>query len=256
MDGIYIAALGVFSFMTLNWIISIPLKNTSIVDNIYSLNFIIIAMAYYYTTQQPSLSQSTILACTTIWAIRLSAHLFIKNFGKGEDHRYARFREMYGAERFWWFSYFQVFLLQSLFVWVFATPIHLSAYTAKPFLPTPYYIGLGLFAFGLLYESIADYQLYQFKKTATPDQLMMKGLWQYSRHPNHFGEIILWTGIATICIASTHTIGILAYISPIAITLTFIYLSGAVQQEPRMSKNKRNFSQYVTNTPNIIPKLF
>ncbi len=256
MDGIYLAALSVWSLMTLTWLVSVPLKNTSIVDIIYSLNFILIGSAYYLTSK-PSISQTTILICTSLWALRLCLHLFIKNFGKGEDHRYVRFRNNYGKERFWWFSYFQVFLLQSLFVWVFATPIHLNALLPSTALNTTIYgMGIAIFIFGFFYEAVADYQLYQFKKHALPDQLLTKGLWRYSRHPNHFGEIILWIGISTICLSQLYPLGLLAYISPLAIALTFIYLSGSIQQEPRMSKRKRNFSDYIQTTPNIIPKIF
>lgn len=256
MDGILLAALSVWAFMTLSWVVSVIIKNVSIVDNIYSLNFIWIALAYLLTTQNPTNTQLIITACTTIWALRLMIHLTYRSWGNGEDHRYARFRNMYGKERYWWFSYFQVFILQSLFVWVFALPIHLSAFITTQASTLLTIIGVSIFLFGFMYEAVADYQLLQFKKTRTQDQLLTSGLWKHSRHPNHFGEIMLWTGIATLCFAQSQTLGLLAYFSPIAITLTLVYLSGSVQQEPRMSKNKRNFEDYLRNTPNILPRIF
>ena len=149
------------------------------------------------------------------------------------------------------YSYYKVF------VWVFALPIHLSALSTQTPASTSFtIIGVSIFLFGFIYEATADYQLLQFKQTRTPDQLLTSGLWKYSRHPNHFGEIVLWTGIATLCFAQSQTLGLLAYFSPIAITLTLVYLSGSVQQEPRMSKNKRNFEDYLGNTPNILPRIF
>ena len=94
------------------------------------------------------------------------------------------------------------------------------------------------------------------KNKAPEKALLTSGLWQYSRHPNHFGEIVLWYGIATLSASQFNPYAVLAYIGPIAIMLTLHYISGPVQQESRMEKNKDKFNDYRNNTPRIVPKIF
>ena len=139
-------------------------KDVSIVDTIYSLNFIGIAAAYQSQSEY-TLTTTLLSLSVTLWALRLMLHLGYKNWEQPEDHRYQRFRKNYGAERYWWFSYLQVFMLQGLFVWIFALPIHVAYLNTQTTLITPlFYLGTALFTFGFLYESIADYQLVRFKK--------------------------------------------------------------------------------------------
>lgn len=256
MNAVILAALSVWTIMTLTWIVSVFKKDVSIVDTIYSLNFIGIAAAYQSQAEY-TLTTTLLSLSVTLWALRLMLHLGYKNWGQPEDHRYQRFRKNYGAERYWWFSYLQVFMLQGLFVWIFALPIHVAYLNTQTTLITPlFYLGEALFTFGFLYESIADYQLVRFKNKAPEKALLTSGLWKYSRHPNHFGEIVLWYGIATLSASQFNPYAVLAYIGAIAIMFTLHYISGPVQQESRMEKNKDKFNDYRNNTPRIVPKIF
>ena len=102
--------------MTLLWLLSVYLKNVSIVDAFWGIGFVILAIHYFLTTPSNELHPRKVLlvAWTGIWGIRLSFYLLIRNWGKPEDFRYQKFRKDYGAHRYWWYSFFQVFLLQGI----------------------------------------------------------------------------------------------------------------------------------------------
>ena len=251
----------VWAFMTICWIVSIYIKNVSFVDTIYSINFLLIHAVYQLLAPTQDFINYLVLFFTALWAIRLSIHIGIKNIGIGEEKRYQRFRKKYGQERYWWFSYFQVFLLQGAFLLIFASPIHISYYLKitnthmlQPYLLT---IGSALFLTGFIYESIADWQLLKFKQNSTSEQFLQAGLWQYSRHPNYFGELLLWYGLAMISISKSPSLfSTLGIIGPIFLTFVISQLSGPKNHEPYMEKEKPGYIAYQQNTPSIIPRFY
>lgn len=248
------AMLAVWLFMTIIWVISIIIKNVSIVDTIFSINYILIHLAYLYH-KTPDIIDACLFLATLIWAIRLSLHIGIKNIGLGEEKRYQRFRENYGKERYWWFSYFQVFILQGAFLLIFASPIHISYYTPlnNPIYPLAI-IGFLLFLFGFLYETIADLQLYRFKQQNDHTAFLSSGLWRYSRHPNYFGELCLWFGLGLAAFAKAPSLfALISFIGPIFQTYVMSQLSGPKNHEPHMLKEKPGFKDYQDSTPTIIP---
>lgn len=249
----------VWLFMTLTWLYATAICNVSIVDTIYGINFILIHITYYYLSPNTDRISLLLFALTSLWAIRLSTHIGIKNYGLGEEKRYQRFREKYGKQRYWWFSYFQVFLLQGAFLLIFASPIHMSY--QSPITQTSHLqtlmlaIGISIFLLGFIYESIADWQLRQFKKHSKPLEFLQTGLWKYSRHPNYFGEITLWFGIAIISFSKSPSLyGLLNFIGPLFLTYVIAYLSGPKNHEPYMEKEKPGYLKYQNDTPTIIPK--
>ena len=248
----------VWVFMTACWLISTLIKNVSIVDTIYSINFIIIHAVYQYLAPSTDIISTLLLIFTTLWALRLAIHIGLKNHGMGEEKRYARFREKYGKSRYWWFSYFQVFLLQGAFLLIFASPIHINYYTVlqqtHPLQPLLLAVGISIFLFGFIYESIADLQLYRFKQSNDSTQFLQTGLWRYSRHPNYFGELTLWFGLAIITISKNPSLfSLISLIGPIFLSYVISQLSGPKNHEPYMEKEKPGFIAYQSNTPAIIP---
>ena len=248
----------VWAFMTLCWFVSIYIKNVSFVDIIYSINFILIHTVYQILSPSQDFINYLLLFFTSLWAVRLATHIGIKNLGIGEEKRYQRFRENYGKDRYWWFSYFQVFLLQGAFLLIFASPIHISYYTnltnnhiLQPFILT---LGSALFLTGFIYESIADWQLLKFKRSNTHDKFLQTGLWQFSRHPNYFGEILLWYGLGIISISKSPSLFTsLSLIGPIFLTYVISQLSGPKNHEAYMEREKPGYIAYQNNTPSIIP---
>ena len=253
------AAMTVWAFMTLQWIASIFLKNVSIVDTLFSINYLLILTTYFILSPVLDPFDHLFIILVTLWALRLSIHIGIKNHGIGEEPRYARFRQQYGQERYWWFSYFQVFILQGVFLLIFASPIHINFYTA----PQPWYgqeITTTLLTLlcitALAYEAIADFQLYRFKQTAKPKEVLTSGLWHYSRHPNYFGELALWYALASLAIAKSPSwFSLLSLIGPLFQTYVISELSGPKNHEPHM-QDRKGFTDYQSSTPAIIPNFF
>lgn len=121
---LYFAGLAVvLGLLTVLWLISIPIRNVSIVDIFWGFGFVAIGSTYYVMTDVHSWRGTLVLLLTVLWGVRLSVHLGLRNLGKGEDYRYAEFRKRYGAHRYWWFSFFQVFLLQGVLLWMISSPL-------------------------------------------------------------------------------------------------------------------------------------
>ena len=120
--------LVIMTLMTLLWLVSIPLKNVSIVDPFWGFGFVLVS-TYYYTASPVSASRPRlVLLLVAIWGLRLWLHLLIRNWNKGEDYRYVQFRKDYGESRYWWFSFFQVFLLQGFLMWIISAPLLAAMY--------------------------------------------------------------------------------------------------------------------------------
>ena len=201
---IYIQAFGyIMALMTLVWIASIFLKNASIVDPFWSIGFVVAGITYYLNTGGFEPRKIIILTLLIIWGLRLAIYLGWRNIGKPEDYRYQQFRNDYGPKRYWWFSFFQVFLLQGVLLWMISIPL-LTAMndTENHSIGIFDYIGIGLWFIGFAFETVGDYQLARFKSDpANKGKLLTQGLWKYTRHPNYFGDAMLWWGFGMFSIS-------------------------------------------------------
>ena len=152
------------ALMTLVWIASIFLKNASIVDPFWSIGFVAAGITYYLNTGGFEPRKIIILILLIIWGLRLAIYLGWRNIGKPEDYRYQQFRKDYGPKRYWWFSFFQVFLLQGVLLWMISIPL-LTAMndTENHSIGIFDYIGIGLWFIGFAFETVGDYQLARFK---------------------------------------------------------------------------------------------
>lgn len=186
---------------------------------------------------------------TIIWGLRLSAHIglrFLKT--KDEDSRYAQMSQHWS--RYYLRSYLQVFLLQGLLMMAMLSPVLSAALKA----PTNnfYFLGAGAFVWfiGMAFEIVADAQLAKFVKTKQPGQIMQTGLWRYSRHPNYFGEVVLWWGIWLVTLPSDWWY--LSLIAPVTITFLILKISGVPMAEARYADNEA-FQTYAKRTSPFIP---
>ena len=182
------------------WLVSLRLKNSSIADVFWGFGFAVMAWVAFFGSEQ-SLRGSLTVGLVSIWGMRLTLHLGRRNLGKSEDHRYAKMREKWG-QAFTWVSLFLVFWLQGLLIWLigFALVVAHSSQASLSWLDG---IGVALWAIGFTFESVADWQLARFK--ADPKnrgRVMDRGLWRYSRHPNYFGDFLLWWGFYLIACAA------------------------------------------------------
>jgi steroid 5-alpha reductase family enzyme len=250
--GGLVVAVSVF---TLLWLVSLPLKNAGIVDIFWGVGFIVVGWYYLaITAETPTAHGWLVCTLVTIWGLRLALHIGIRNRGAGEDFRYAAWREQDGF-RFWWISYFKVFLLQAIILWIVSSPLllaHLNSGRAEFGLIE--LIGLGGWIFGFLFEVIADWQLSRFKTDpANRGKVMRTGLWSLSRHPNYFGEAVVWWGIGLIALPSG---GWLAFLGPLMITFMLLKVSGVAMLDAALVKRRPGYAEYVEDTPAFLPLPF
>jgi len=236
--------------MILLWLVSLAIKNASIVDIFWGIGFIIIVWFAFVFAQGYLPRKNLICTLVTLWGLRLALHIGIRNWGKPEDFRYAKWREENGT-RWWWFSFFQVFLLQGFLMWIISAPLLAAQASGFPVILTPLdLIGASLWTLGLLFESIGDLQLMLFKANPNnKDKLLTNGLWKYTRHPNYFGEAVLWWGYYVIALAAGSWWTIF---SPILMTWLLLRVSGVAMLEQTM-KIKPGYEEYMQKTSAFIP---
>jgi steroid 5-alpha reductase family enzyme len=249
----YAITFGVVSeFMAMLWIYSVRIRNASIVDSFWGAGFVLQVWVYFALTPDGFLARKLLIgAIVTLWGLRLSIHIYRRNHGKPEDFRYQEFRRRYGPG-YWWISFFQVFLLQGVLMFIIGMPL-LPAQIG----PTPNalalldVLGLIVWLIGFYFEAAGDAQLARFK--ADPNnkgKLLNTGLWAYTRHPNYFGDAAQWWGVYLIALGAG---GWWTIFSPILMTLLLIKVSGVGLLEKTLAKTKPGYAEYMRTTSAFVP---
>ena len=159
--------LVVLIFLVLLWILSVIIKNASIIDPFWGTGFVILITYYIFDTQNLNPETQLLWILTTVWGLRLSFFLLKRNWGKGEDYRYQQFRKDYGEKRYWWFSFFQVFLLQGVLMSIVALPLLgtvMNSHTDH--LGPGDYLVIVIWLIGFISEAVGDFQLVCYAPTA------------------------------------------------------------------------------------------
>lgn len=237
--------------MTLLWLLSLPLKNSSIVDIFWGTGFVITAWVYFaFTPDGFMLRKLLIASLVTIWGLRLSIYILLRNWGKPEDFRYQKWREENGSQ-WWWRSFFKVFLLQGLLLWVISIPLLAAQWRPAPDHLTFFdFLGLGLWLIGFFFEAVGDYQLARFK--ADPQnkgKVLDRGVWRYTRHPNYFGDSAQWWGYYLIAVAAG---GWWTIYSPVLMTFLLLRVSGVALLEKTL-ETRPAYKEYIEKTSPFIP---
>lgn len=243
----------IWCFVSLLFILSLFIKRNDIADIAWGPGIALASWTAWFAAGAPAtLTTITVLGLVSVWALRLGVRIFLKNIKKGEDPRYARWRAAWGRT-FYLRSYLQVYLLQGfLMVVVGYSAIHASTYSiAVPEAATYAILGGLVWLFGFVFEVVGDWQLDRFiTNPANKGRLMRYGLWQYSRHPNYFGEITMWWGIWLIVLPLP--LSLLALASPVTITLLICFVSGIPLLEASLAKHPE-FAEYRRTTSVLIP---
>jgi steroid 5-alpha reductase family enzyme len=238
--------------MTILWIVSIIIRNVSIVDLFWGLGFVLTGAFYFLNSDGFKTRKIILIVLVATWGLRLSLHLARRNIGKGEDFRYKQFRKKYGEKKYWWISFFQTFLLQGILLCLISAPL-LGAqfYGHNNSLGIFDLIGIILWITGFFFESVGDLQLSRFK--ANPEnkgKVLKKGLWRYTRHPNYFGDTAVWWGYAFLCISAGSYLPVLG---SILMTALIIKVSGVALLEKSMNEMKPEYKEYIEKTSAFIP---
>ncbi len=244
--------LVVMVMMTILWIVSVFLKNAGIVDPFWGMGFVLLAFYYYFQTSGWGTRKIILVVLVCLWGLRLSLYLARRNWGKGEDFRYRQFRQKYGPHRYWWFSFFQVFLLQGILMWLISAPL-LGAqyYTGQAKLNILDIFGVLAWLIGIIFEAGGDFQLIRFK--ANPQnkgKVLDTGLWKYTRHPNYFGDSCVWWGYGLICLAGGSYIPVYG---SILMTALIIRVSGVFLLERSLAQTKPGYRDYIKKTSAFFP---
>ena len=241
--------MGLLLVMVLPWLISIKMRNVSTVDSLWSLIFLCLVSGYAVMLDTISARGWVVLLLVTIWALRLSVHISFRVHGKGEDKRYKVIREN-NEPGFKYKSLYIVFWLQTALAAVIAIPLIVSLNSANPISAIDF-IGLALWISGMFFEVVGDYQLTIFQKNPNnKNKVLNTGLWQYTRHPNYFGECVLWWGFYFICVSAG---GWWTIFAPIVMTILLVKVSGVTLLEDTIEARRPNYAAYIKTTNAFIP---
>ncbi len=246
------ASLIILLLVTLLWLWSVIIKNVSIVDIFWGFGFVVVNAFYVYSSGEMNYRKMLMLALVTIWGLRLTAYLAYRNIGKGEDFRYQEFRRNYGAERYWWFSYFQVFLLQGALIMIVSLPL-LGVIAGNPSneLHLLDYLGIVVWLVGFSFEAGGDFQLARFKKDPkNKGKVLNTGFWKYTRHPNYFGDSAVWWAFALFSISAGSYWQI---IGSVIMTFLILKVSGVSLLEKTLNNTKSQYQEYIRNTNSFFP---
>lgn len=241
-------ALAVLAYMCLWFCLALVLKRRDVVDSAWGLGFVLVASMAYALRNNDSWATTVTLILTLLWGVRLFLHVTTRNWRKKEDYRYTQLGEL-GTVTLWARTFTNVFLLQGVLMLLISLPVIavMSAQTEPQQIVAV--IGASIWLYGIVFETIGDYQLSQFLKTKKKGQIMQSGLWRYTRHPNYFGEVTSWWGAAIIALAYGQLWGL---IGAATITILILKVSGIPLLEKRY-ENDRAFQSYAKRTSMFIP---
>ncbi|HPJ03172.1 MAG TPA: DUF1295 domain-containing protein [Candidatus Limiplasma sp.] len=244
------AAMIIFVFFAALFFIGTAIQNNSIVDIGWGPGFVLTAWMLYLFESPKNLPYLLMTLMISLWGIRLYLHIARRNAAKGEDFRYVNFRKAWGK----WVvprAFFQIYMLQGLFMFVISLPVILKP-DVQPQVSVPLLlIGLILFGLGFAFEAVGDHQLRQFvQNPENKGKLMVHGLWRFTRHPNYFGEAVLWWGVFFVGLSGG--VSLLSMLSPVTITLLLLFVSGVPMLEKAM-KNRPGYDEYAARTSIFVP---
>jgi steroid 5-alpha reductase family enzyme len=243
--------------MLTTWVVSLFLRNASIVDPIWSLGFVVVGWVSFLSMRNnvDGVRTGVLLALVTIWGLRLSLHLLIRNSGHGEDFRYKAMRKKHG-QKFWLVSLGTVFGVQGVLMWIVSLPLQfgIGTSTSTAWEMFPLVLGVMVWALGFGFESIGDAQLKAFKADpASAGQVMDRGLWRYTRHPNYFGDACVWWGLFLVSFGAGG-LAWLGVIGPITMTTLLRRVSGVTLLEKSLVKRRPGYEDYVRRTSPFVPR--
>ncbi len=233
------------------WLLSLWLKDASIVDLFWGFGFVVVAWVSLLCAPSPTPLAWVTTILVTIWGCRLAGYLSWRNIGKGEDSRYAEMREKPGRN-FALFSLVVIFGLQGAIMWVVSLPLQIMPTLDGHFTSlTP--VGWLLWLIGISFEAIGDYQLASFKSDPNnKGKVLDKGLWHYTRHPNYFGDFLVWWGYYVLVLSADPSAW-WTIIGPALMTFCLLWFSGVAHLEKRIQTRRPEYADYIRRTSSFFP---
>jgi steroid 5-alpha reductase family enzyme len=258
-DTLALAAAVAAGAMVLLWLISLAARDASVVDIFWGPGFVLVAWAVFAWVGAHDLPDGgqarrwLLVSLVTVWGLRLGGYLALRNLGKGEDYRYVAMRQKAGG-RFWIISLFKVFLLQALLLWVVSLPIQVGQLPSAPDGLGPLAIaGAAVWAVGVFFEALGDAQLARFKADrANKGKVMDRGLWRYTRHPNYFGDFMVWWGIYLVALEGKGTWW--SVVGPLLMSFLLLRVSGVAMLEKTITGRRPGYAEYIRRTSAFFPR--
>ena len=236
------------------WLVSLRIRDVCIIEIFWGLGIAGVVDIAAFLGQASGPRVSAALFLVNLWAIRLAAHIFARRAAPdagGEDHRYAAMRRQYGAH-WWWWSLVQVFLLQAILIWFIAAPLVAAMLSGRGTMALLDYLGIGIAAAALITEALADFQLTRFRADpANKGKVLDRGLWSWSRHPNYFGEAMLWWGFFLIGFSASHAWWLV--LSPLVMTFLLLQVSGISLMEDKIEDRRPAYADYKRRVSAFVP---
>lgn len=258
-DGLVIPLIFTYAYFTIIFMIATAIKNNSIVDIGWGMGFVVGSWLTLFVTENPTILSYVIVGFITVWGLRLSVRLLRRNYGKPEDFRYAQWRKEWG-DKVVIIAFFRVFMVQGIINFVVGsasyTVIKYNQFSIGSDHQYLVYIALLIAFVGLFFEVVGDEQLRQHIAKGSRT-LLQSGLWSVTRHPNYFGEILIWIGLyaSGITLIFTNAVNpfyyLLLIISPVLMTTVLIKVS-----TPLLEKNMEKYAsweEYTKRVPMIFP---
>lgn len=249
LEHLWLPYAAMLSLAVIVWGVSLHRADVSIVDSLWSIFFILFAFLYAWRAGSDGAAAFGAMGLVTLWGLRLSAYITWRNHGKGEDRRYQAIRAR-NQPHFEYKSLYLVFLLQATLALIVAMPLAplLHGSHAANVLT---HVGFVLALCGALFETVADWQMARFKAARGAEgQVMDRGLWRYSRHPNYFGEAVFWWGI---WLASASVGGAWTVFSPLLMNWLLLRVSGVPLLEKELPQRRPAYHEYLRTTSRFIP---
>ncbi|MCJ7630406.1 MAG: DUF1295 domain-containing protein [Longimicrobiales bacterium] len=234
------------------WLVSLRLEDVSIVDIVWGAAGALMAVSAFFLTGGPSPRRLLVTGMTVIWGCRLAFHIGVRKRGKGEDFRYAAMRAKQ-PESFPLRSLVTVFLLQAVLIWAVSIPAQVAQLHDVPANLTALdFLGLSLWLLGFGFEAVSDLQLRRFlSDPKNSGRVMDRGLWRFSRHPNYFGDSLIWWGI--FLVAAATPLGWVTVFSPLLMTFLLMKVSGVPILEEALAERRSGYREYMQRTSPFFP---
>jgi steroid 5-alpha reductase family enzyme len=237
------------------WLVALAVGRFNIVDTLWGLAFLGVAVADFVWSAGhgvPTWRRVLMLVLVALWSLRLSAYIGVRSRGNGEDPRYDEILGRgAGSERRALRALGMIFVLQAVIAWFVSLPVQAAMFTRSGFTPLAY-VGVVVFAVGLFFEAVGDQQMAAFRADpANRGQVMDRGLWRYTRHPNYFGDATVWAGLWLV--AAQHWIGAVMVGSPVLMVWFLSFKTGKPLLEKSMSSSKPGYADYVRRTSGFFP---
>jgi len=235
------------------WLVSLAVRDASIVDIVWGLGFTAVAWMTFAVGDGSASRRLLLALMVSVWGLRLAAYLAWRNLGHGEDYRYAAMRKRYGA-RFWLVSLGLVFGLQGVLMWVVSLPVQVAGADGSPSgLGALDLAGLTVFVLGLVFEAGGDWQLSRFKSDPRNEgRVLDSGLWAWTRHPNYFGDFLVWWGIYLVALATESAWWTI--VGPVVMSVLLLRVSGVALLERGLRRRWPDYEAYVRRTSAFFPR--